>query len=159
MQAGQVMVIGCGNLLFGDDGFGPAVIEYLEAWCRLPGGVVAVDAGTGAGDLLMDALLGEGAPGTLVLVDAMDLGLPPGTLRPVDLDEIPAPKRADFSAHQFPGLDLLQGLQGKGVKVHLLGCQAARIPEEVSPGLSPAVALAVPEAARVIYNLISQARL
>lgn len=26
----SVLVLGCGNILFGDDGFGPAVVEHLQ---------------------------------------------------------------------------------------------------------------------------------
>lgn len=158
MRAGQVMVIGCGNLLFGDDGFGPAVIECLQAGYRFPDGVEVVDAGTGAGDLLLDALLGERAPRTLILIDAMDFGLEPGTVKEIALDAIPVKKRADFWVHQFPALDILKELrERRNVEVRLLGCQVESIPEEICPGLSPPVARAVPETAKAVFNMVCTA--
>ena len=30
-----ILILGCGNILFGDDGFGPAVIEHLEAYALI----------------------------------------------------------------------------------------------------------------------------
>lgn len=158
MRSGRVVVIGCGNILFGDDGFGPGVIEYLQDRYRFPDVVEVVDAGTGAGDLLLDALLGERAPKTLILIDAMDLGLLPGTVKEIALDDIPGNKKADFSVHQFPALDILKELRGrKGVEVRMLGCQVESIPEEVSPGLSQTIACAVPETAKTIFNVVCQA--
>ena len=46
----EIMVVGCGNILFADDGFGPAVIEALGKISEehpLPEKVKIVDAGTG----------------------------------------------------------------------------------------------------------------
>ena len=42
---GKVVIVGIGNTLKGDDGFGPAVIEQLRE-TPLPDGVAAVDGGT-----------------------------------------------------------------------------------------------------------------
>lgn len=34
--AKRTLILGCGNILFGDDGFGPAVIEYLLSHYDIP---------------------------------------------------------------------------------------------------------------------------
>lgn len=155
MRAGQVLVLGCGSLLFGDDGFGPGVIECLQRGYRFPDGVGVVDAGTGAGDLLLEALLGKGAPKQIILIDAVDLGLEPGTVKEISLEDIPLKKRDDFSVHQFPSLDILKELRdSKGVDIRFLGCQVESIPEEVSPGLSNAVTRAVAATAEHIFSMI-----
>jgi coenzyme F420 hydrogenase subunit delta len=48
----EIIVVGCGNVLFKDDGFGPAVIEALEEYFKehedeKPENVMFIDAGTG----------------------------------------------------------------------------------------------------------------
>jgi len=46
----EILIIGCGNILFKDDGFGPAVTEALEEYFKeheLPDNVMILDAGTG----------------------------------------------------------------------------------------------------------------
>ncbi len=151
----KVAVIGCGNLLFGDDGFGPAVVERLQTRYRLPRGVVVVDAGTGAGELLLDTVLSEETPKTLIIIDSMNFGLEAGTVEEIPLEAIPVQKRADFSVHQFPALDILKELkEHRGVDLRLLGCQVESLPEEIRPGLSASVARAVDRTADKVFNII-----
>ena len=139
----------------GDDGFGPAVIEALAGHSRLPEGVQIVDAGTAVRDYLFDyLLLEEGRPETVILVDAVDIaGKRPGevfSLRPTD---IPAAKISDFSLHQFPTVNLLQELEEHtGIQVIVYAVQVEEIPEEIAPGLSEAVAAAVPRACKAILD-------
>jgi hydrogenase maturation protease len=76
-----VVVIGVGNRLLRDDGVGVHVIEVLARQVdrdptALPGGTRLVDGGTLGLGLLPDV---ETAGG-LILVDAIDLGLAPGTV-------------------------------------------------------------------------------
>ena len=52
-----ILILGCGNTLFGDDGFGPAVIEHLEAHYPIPETVLVRDLGTGIRDFLFDLLI------------------------------------------------------------------------------------------------------
>ena len=40
------LVLGCGNPLIGDDGFGPAVIQQLEEAYAIPESVACIDVGT-----------------------------------------------------------------------------------------------------------------
>jgi coenzyme F420 hydrogenase subunit delta len=151
----QVMIIGCGNVLFGDDGFGPAVIERLQTDYRLPDKMVAVDAGTAAGEILLDALLGEETPGTLIIVDAMDFGREPGTVEEIPLEALPVNKRADFSVHQFPAFDILKELkERRGVDLRLLGCQVESLPQEICQGLSARVSRAVGKTAKYIFEMV-----
>jgi coenzyme F420 hydrogenase subunit delta len=73
----DTVVMGCGNVLLGDDGFGPEVIRYLRDR-GLPDNVVLLDAGTGISRILFDIALAPTKPGRLVVVDAMKLDLPAG---------------------------------------------------------------------------------
>ena len=39
----SILVFGCGNILFGDDGFGPAVVNHLQEKYSLPDDVLVMD--------------------------------------------------------------------------------------------------------------------
>lgn len=145
------LVVGCGNLLLGDDGFGCAAVQYLEAHGGTPDDVCLLDVGTGVRKVLFTLCLSSIRPRRLLVLDAMDLGRPPGDLFEVDLGEIPVEKLDDFSMHQIPTSNLLRDLRdGCGMEVRVLACQTGRIPDVVRPGLSPALLRALPEAARWI---------
>ncbi len=49
-----ILIFGCGNVLFGDDGFGPAAIEHLHQHHDLPETIMAEDVGTSIGGCLGD---------------------------------------------------------------------------------------------------------
>lgn len=151
----QVLVLGCGNVLFGDDGFGPAVVEWLTRQChdRMPAGVCAMDAGTGARTILFTLALSATRPSKIIIVDAVDAGRRPGDLFSLELDELPVRKIDDFSMHQLPTSNLLRELQDLcGVEVKVVACQVAHIPDAVSPGLSDALQQAVPKACEAILT-------
>ncbi len=142
------LVLGCGNLLFGDDGFGCALVEYIESHHRVPDDVCILDAGTGVRSLLFTLCLSEARPRRLLIVDALDAGRTPGELFELDPAAIPPIKLDDFSMHQIPTSNLLRELQGScGVEVRVLACQTGPLPKEISPGLSPPVQAALPHAA------------
>ncbi len=137
------LIFGCGNPLFGDDGFGPAVIDYLQLHYPLPGDTAAVDAGTGVRDYLFDLLLSPVRPSNIYMVDAVSLpGKTPGELFELPLDGVPMEKATDFSLHQFPSVNLLSELNTLA-HVKVLAVQAAHIPDCVEPGLSSSVRNAV----------------
>ncbi len=150
------VVLGCGNTLFGDDGFGPAVAEALAAHGELPPHVCVLDAGTAASDILFDMVLSAHKPQTLFIVDAVQLrGRRAGELFWLTPEELPTAKRADFLMHQFPSANLLRELAEEGgVKVMILAVQAETIPDCVVPGLSKAVAEAVPRAVEKLLKAL-----
>ena len=142
------LVLGCGNILFGDDGFGCAVVDYVEKHHDVPEGVCLLDAGTSVRKLLFTLCLSSVRPERLLIVDAIDAGRTPGEIFEIDPAEIPAVKLDDFSLHQLPTSNLLRELQEScGVEVRVLACQTGPLPEAVSAGLSDAVSQAVPQAA------------
>jgi coenzyme F420 hydrogenase subunit delta len=142
------LVLGCGNVLFGDDGFGCELIDYVLAHHRVPEDACLLDAGTGVRKLLFTLLLSEARPRRVLIVDAFDAGRAPGSLFEVDPAAIPAIKLDDLSLHQFPTSNLLRELEEAGsVEVRVLACQTGPLPEEIRPGLSPEVRAALPAAA------------
>jgi len=150
------LVLGVGNTLFGDDGFGCAVIEYVESHHRLPEDVCSLDVGTGVRKLLFTLCLSPVRPQLLILIDAIDVGRSPGEIFEIDPSELPVAKLDDFSLHQLPTSNMLRELQETcRVKVRILACQTGPLPEEVCEGLSQAVNNAVPQAADwLIHNYL-----
>jgi coenzyme F420 hydrogenase subunit delta len=140
----RVLILGCGNRLFGDDGFGPAVINHLTAHYSIPDDVYVMDVGTGVRKLLFTLGLSPELPRTIFIVDAVDKGKPPGEIFEILLDDIPREKTDDFSLHQAPSSNLAKELEQKGVRVRVFACQVDSIPAMMKSGLSEPVGCAVP---------------
>jgi coenzyme F420 hydrogenase subunit delta len=148
-----VLIIGCGNILFGDDGFGCALAEHLQTYFETPDHVCLADAGTGVRKLLFTLCLSPVRPRRILILDAADLGRAPGEWFEIDPSEIPLAKLDDFSMHQVPTSNLLHDLQYQtGIEVRVLVCQTGPLPEEISPGLSDPVRLAIPQAAEWVVR-------
>jgi coenzyme F420 hydrogenase subunit delta len=151
------LVFGCGNPLFGDDGFGPAVIAHLEQ-NPAPAHAAYLDAGTSIRDFLFDILLTSVKPKQMIIVDAAHFkGKPPGTVFEIDITEMNPSKTGDYSLHQFPTTNMLSELKTEtDMDIRVIVGQVEIIPDEVSPGLSPAMAAAVPRASRRILQMIEK---
>jgi coenzyme F420 hydrogenase subunit delta len=147
------VVLGVGNILFGDDGFGCAVVDYVESHYRVPEAVCLLDAGTGVRKLLFTLCLSSARPQRLLILDAIDAGRSVGEIFEIDPADIPPVKLDDFSLHQLPTSNLLRELQEScGVEVRVLACQTGPLPEEISQGLSEAISSAVPQAAEWLVH-------
>ena len=150
----RVLILGVGNVLFGDDGFGPAAADYLLNNCKIPDDVYVMDVGIGAGDVLFTVGLSQKKPEKIIILDAVDMKRKPGEIFELPIDDLPANKVTDFSLHLFPSANLLKELKDQmGVDIVILACQAERIPDAVSPGLSDSVAQALPKAAKMALKL------
>jgi len=152
--AKPALVLGVGNTLFGDDGFGCAVIEHVESHYKVPDGVCLLDVGTGVRKLLFTLCLSPVRPQRLIIVDAIDTGRVPGEIFEIDPSELPVAKLDDFSLHQLPTSNLLRELQETcGIEVRVLACQTGPLPEQIEEGLSEPVSRAVPQAAaRLVHE-------
>lgn len=149
----EILVAGCGNKLFGDDGFGPEVIDYLKDNYEIPNNICIADVGTGIRKLLFTISLSEVKPKVIVIIDAVDKGRKPGEVFEISLEEIPEEKIDDFSIHQVPSSNLLKELQDFcSVKVRVMACQIKFIPETMQEGLSEPVQKAVPILAKQIVE-------
>jgi len=152
------LVFGCGNPLFGDDGFGPEVIADLEQNHLLPPHAACLDVGTSIRDFLFDILLATEKPRQMIIIDAaQSKGKAPGDIFEIDIDEINPKKTSDFSLHQFPTTNMLKELKvATDMDIRVLVGQIETIPDEVSPGLSPAMANAVSRASHRILEMIEK---
>lgn len=122
--SGRVLVAGIGNVFFGDDGFGVEVVNRIDPR-QLPPGVDIADYGVRGVHLTHDLL--TGGYHTLVLVDAMQPGPRPGTVRVVEVEHCP-----DSASDPVPSLDL-EAVLG------LLRTIGADVPRVVIVGCTPAV--------------------
>ncbi len=149
----RVLVLGCGNILFGDDGFGVEVVNYINKNYTVPGDVEVMDCGTGVRNILFNLVLFEGGPKRIIIVDAVDKERKPGEVFQIDLEGIPANKTDDFSLHEMPSSNMLRELRDFiGVDVKVVVCQTKYIPEEIEMGLSEEVEKAIPEASKLIME-------
>ncbi|MBW3620871.1 MAG: hydrogenase maturation protease [Actinobacteria bacterium] len=154
-------VAGFGNLLRGDDGFGVRVAELLLA-SPVPEGVRVLEVGIGGIHLVQELLAGD--DDALLLIDAVDVGRPPGTLvvlEPprVDMSAWGVTERRDALAdmhYATPERAMLLA-EAMGVLppvVQLVGCQHVDA-SELGEGLHPAVAAAVAPAAAEVRRLVT----
>lgn len=154
----MVKVFGCGNIIMGDDGYGPAVIERLKDGYNIPDNVDVVDAGTSVREYLFDYLLSEdGRPEQIIILDAVDfMGKEPGEVFEIYPDQIPAKKIHDFSLHQFPTVNLLQELiEHTGIDVVIVAAQVTTVPDEITFGLSSAMSQGVNAACDKLSKFLS----
>ena len=99
----EVLVLGIGNLLWADEGFGVRAVEALhEAWA-LPGDVTLMDGGTQGLVLLSEVT----AHSHVLVFDAVDFGDAPAALRVLRDREVPAWAGAKMSLHQQSFMELL----------------------------------------------------
>jgi len=134
------IVLGLGNTLHSDDGVGPQAIEKLRSDPRVAGDVSLIEGGT----LGLELLTYIWDCSYLLVLDAVDVGQPPGTLVRMSGEELQTlPGRG--SVHQLGVADLLVALRilaHRPPEVVLLGVQPASIGWGTE--LSPAVAAVLP---------------
>jgi coenzyme F420 hydrogenase subunit delta len=152
----HTLVFGCGNPLFGDDGFGPAVIQYIESHYTEPEGCVFIDVGTSIREILFDIVLSEQRPERIIILDAVDMpDRSPGELFDINVNQIRPEKISDFSLHQFPTTNMLKELKDNTtIDIRLMVVQLENLPDVVQPGLSLPVQKAVPEIARKLIRML-----
>jgi hydrogenase maturation protease len=130
-------VLGVGNILLSDDGVGVHTIRRLQKVVQLPEEVQVVDGGTSGLDLFHYL---EGVS-HLVIVDAMEVNQPPGTLTRLTGDEVPAYLSTKMSPHEIGLPDMLFAAKLRDLypkEVVIWGVQPATT--EVGLDLSPPVA-------------------
>ncbi len=137
---GKTLVLGVGNLLLSDEGVGVHVVRRLQEVVQLPEDVQVVDGGT-SGLQLMHHLDGISR---LVVVDAVEMGQPPGTLTRIAGDQVPAHLSLKISPHEIGLPELLLAAKLRDLypkEVVIWGAQPGAC--KVGLDLSPAVAAQV----------------
>lgn len=124
------LVLGIGNRLGGDDAAGGFVVDMLNRRrCRekvpLLAEIMAIDAGTAPESYT--SVIRRQRPDLLILIDAADMGLPPGTLRTIAPDKI---NILSFSTHHIPIATFVSYIKEFCGKVLVIGVQ----PEQTEMG-------------------------
>ena len=138
----HTLIIGCGNLLKGDDAAGPVLIRRL--WeMGLPEGVHCADGGTGGMDVAFQM---RGVP-NVILVDASQTGSEPGTVFRVpghQLEQLPPV--AGINLHCFRwdqalefGRWLLKDEYPKNITVYLIEAANLEFGAELSAPVKAAI--------------------
>jgi hydrogenase maturation protease len=140
-----IIVLGIGNLLWADEGFGVRCIEALQQRYEFAPHVQLIDGGTQG--LYLVQHVQEAT--RLLIFDAIDYGLVPGTLKQVENDEVPRFMGAKkMSLHQtgFQEVLMLALLTEKYPReVLLVGCQPEEI-DDFGGSLRPVVRAAMEDA-------------
>lgn len=143
----STLVVGLGNPILGDDGVGWRVAHEVQA--RLADPDVEVTCLALGGVALMERLVGYRRA---IIIDAMTTDAPLGSVRSVPLEELSNPASGHTASSHDTSLATALNLGQKlgaslPEEVWVVAVEAERL-YEFGTGLSPAVAAAVPEAAR-----------
>lgn len=148
VRSQRILIAGVGNVLRGDDGFGPAVAELL---LNLPVGAEVIETGTGGIALLQELMVGCSG---LIVIDAVERGAEPGTLFYIE-PEVEFGKHVPdvHLANPARVLSMAKTMGFLPERVVIIGCQPADT-EELCQGLSPAVERALAIAVHKIEETV-----
>ena len=140
-----IVVLGIGNVLGDDEGFGVRCIEALDRDWQFAPHVRLIDGGTQGLYLIQHVQEAH----KLLILDAIDYGLTPGTLKEVENEEVPRFLGAKkMSLHQtgFQEVLMLALLTERyPSEVLLIGCQPEEL-EDYGGSLRPCVKAALEDA-------------
>lgn len=149
-MSGSILILGIGNLLWADEGFGVRCVELLNSRYRFPEPVQLMDGGTQGLYLVPYVQQAE----ILIVFDAVDYGLAPGSLKIVRDDEVPkfmGAKRMSLHQTGFQDVLALAAFSGSYPKeLLLIGVQPEELDdfggslrEPVRAQLEPALQIAL----------------
>lgn len=145
-------IVGIGNVLTGDDGFGPFLVSVLEATYEFPEGVEVKDLGTPGLNLLSELADYD----DVIVVDTVNATGPAGEVRVYDGEELmrlPEPMRMSPHEPTLTGaLKTVGAFKARPQRCKLIGV----IPEgtELASGLSEPVRAATDAAVDAVLNAL-----
>ncbi|MDH4291019.1 MAG: hydrogenase maturation peptidase HycI [Dehalococcoidia bacterium] len=146
----RTIVLGIGNRLGGDDAAGTSLVDMLnqrqhKAKTLRSRQITTIDTGTAPESYT--SVIRRHRPELLILVDAADMGLPPGALRTIPPEKI---SMLFFSTHSMPFSMFISYVKEFCGKVLLIGVQ----PERMQTGrrISEAVRTSVKKLAEAILE-------
>ena len=155
----RILIVGVGNALHGDDGFGVVLAARLatETW---PIGVKIMETGIGGMSIVQELMTGYDA---VLLLDAHCAGGCPGDVRLLapslpELGHLTVHAMRDYFsdthyATPVRALSLARALGHLPPRVAILGCEPASH-EQLAIGLSAPVAAAMDRAADVVHSWV-----
>jgi hydrogenase maturation protease len=142
----MLKVIGLGNILRGDDGIGPVIIETLEKR-KISDPVQLCDAGSDAFRIL-DHLLGTEP---VLIIDCARMGEKPGTVQKIIAKEIDLiPEEVGMSLHGYSLAEVWQLAQSIGAEKDLtiIGIEPEKI--QFNSTLSDVVKKSIPTIIKMV---------
>lgn len=142
----KTVIVGIGNILKGDDGAGPLVCEQLK------GGKVCADlinAGTVPENYIQPII--KKAPHNLLVIDAIDFGASPGTIRIFKPEQL---NSHAISTHTLsPRLFVDVVCQNIKLDVYFIGIQPAQI--QLGQSISHQVSKAIQRLCRALMDIFT----
>lgn len=101
----KIGIVGIGNLICGDEGFGIHTIRYLEENYIFPDNVLLHDAGTAG--IYLSPILEECDP--VLVIDVVDIDAEPGSMHYYSIEDIKFGNiQTKMSPHQLGVLEILE---------------------------------------------------
>jgi hydrogenase maturation protease len=151
----DTLVLGIGNILWADEGFGIRAVEALNAEYRLPADVCVMDGGT-QGLFLLPWVRNASR---LLILDAIDYGLTPGEIRVIRDDDVPQYLGAKkMSMHQTGFQEVLVSAQMLGEfprQLALIGVQPELL-DDYGGSLRPCVKARIPDAVGFAVDILRE---
>ena len=149
----RILVLGIGNILWADEGFGVRAVEAFHKAYEVPENVTILDGGTQG--LYLVQFVNE--HDRLIVFDAIDYGLEPGTMKLVEDDEVPKFTGAKkMSLHQTGFQEVLSAADLMGhypERLALIGCQPLDLEDWGGP-LTPPVKAVIPAAVETAVRIL-----
>ena len=150
MNEKQILILGIGNILWADEGFGVRCAEEINNRYRFSDNVKIMDGGTQGIYLVQHVQSAD----VLVVFDAIDYGLEPGTLKTIYNDKVPKFMGAkQVSLHQTGFQEVLAMAEFTGSypdDLLLIGCQPVELEdfggslrEQVKQQVQPSIEIAL----------------
>ena len=147
----SILVLGIGNVLWADEGFGVRAVEALHQRYTFAEAVTVMDGGTQGLYLLPYVQSCE----CLLVIDAIDYGLAPGSVHVVRDDAVPSFMGAKkMSLHQTGFQEVLAAAQLLGwqpQRVMLVGVQPSVL-DDYGGSLRPEIAARIDEVIRLVVD-------
>jgi hydrogenase maturation protease len=149
----DTLILGIGNVLWADEGFGVRCVEVLNERCRFASSVGVMDGGT-QGIFLLPWVR---AAQRLLIFDAIDFGLKPATLKVIIGDDVPRYMGVKkVSMHQAGFQEVLSSAQLAGEfpeKIALIGVQPELL-DDFGGSLTPTVKAQIDPAIQMARDVL-----
>jgi hydrogenase maturation protease len=150
----RIVVLGIGNILMSDEGVGVRTVEELARRYDLPPEIEVIDGGCSGMEMLDDLARAD----HVIIADAVEAGVSPGSIVVLRGDEVPAFFTAKLSPHQVGLCDVLAALKltdESPESLTLIGVQPVSL--DLAMELSPQIAAILPSVvARVVDELVAR---
>ncbi len=144
LRNSATVIVGIGNILKGDDGAGPLVCEQLKC-AKICADLI--DAGTVPENYIQPII--KKAPQNLLVIDAIDFGAPPGTIRIFEPEQLSSHV---ISTHSLsPRLFVDMVCRDMSIDVYFVGIQPAQI--QLGQSISQQVSHAIERLSQTLVEI------